>query len=102
VLDQHRLVGGRDVVDADRLAEAADHGLGQLVDPALGVDGVLDLLVGDGGGVDADEALVGPQRGRAVSSTAGSKTTSPLSHSTPPSRVVRRARSRLCEVLVTR
>jgi hypothetical protein len=39
--------------------------------------------------------------GAAWSSTAGSNTTSPFIHSTPPACEDRSARSRLCEVLVT-
>ena len=59
VRDQGGLVLAGDVVDADGLAESADHRLGQLTDVAVAVEGVLDLLVGHGRGVDADEALVG-------------------------------------------
>ena len=55
----------------DGLAETADDGLGQLLDVAVGVEGVLDLLVGDGGGVDADEALVGPDHAHHVLEDGG-------------------------------
>ena len=48
-----------DEVDADGLAEPADHGLGELLDVAVRVGRVLDLLVGHLRGVDADERTVG-------------------------------------------
>jgi hypothetical protein len=41
VLDQLRLVSGGHVVDPDRPTQSADDGLGQLVDEACGIDGVL-------------------------------------------------------------
>ena len=71
MLDQHGLVGARDVVDPDGLAESADDGLGQFPDVAVLVEGVLDLLVGDRRGVDADEALVRPYPGEHVLEDGG-------------------------------
>ena len=48
---------GPSLADITTRAEPADDGLRQLPDVPVPVEGVLDLLVGDRGGVDADEAL---------------------------------------------
>ena len=56
--DEGLLVGARDVVDADRLADTADDRLGELLDGAVGRRRVLDLFVAHLGGVDGDEGLV--------------------------------------------
>jgi hypothetical protein len=61
VPDQRGLVSGGDIVDPDGLAQTTDDGLGQLAYEAVLVEGVLDLLLGDGVRVDADEALVRTQ-----------------------------------------
>ena len=82
MLDQRDLVGSSDEVDADGLAEPADEEVKYTL-------------------VSTQTRLWSARRnGSASSRTAGSNTTSPLSHSTPPSRELLRARSRLLDVLV--
>ena len=58
-LEQRRLVLGGDEVDPDGLAEPADDLLGELLDVAVVVEGVLHLFLGHRLGVHAHEAAPG-------------------------------------------